>query len=353
MEEAQTIRAATAARKKWEARNGEFMSSSLRNHPLVIITFADESKAKEYRQSLETELYGLPPSKLAESIATKRKYVPSSYRRELSTAGPGIEDRIRMLSVGSKSGAELNRMVSPTVSPPDIGVLAEEETGPALEDRIRMLSVSSKPDAEAKRGGVLSPEISVLAEQEENGVLAQETLGTESSLPLPHQEKELSPAGSLPISASVSISANSSPTPPISHTSSDPASPLTCQGNSVDITASSHEQTILSPQSSEDKTSATAVLPPPANEQPTQQQGNDGVRIPSPHSNGADQLKVLTVASRPNAGSEKREVSPARAERSDYEKITMEAAAISREKWKQSEGMCDWYILIASEASSK
>ena len=51
-----------------------------------------------------------------------------------------------------------------------------------------------------------------------------------------------------------------------------------------------------------------------------------------------DQLKVLTAASRTGSGEKREAVSPVKAERTDYEKITMEAAALSREKWRQTEG---------------
>ncbi len=54
--------------------------------------------------------------------------------------------------------------------------------------------------------------------------------------------------------------------------------------------------------------------------------------------NGSDQLKALTSVSRTNNSENKESTCPIKSERDQYEKITMEAAALSREKWKQTEG---------------
>ena len=340
-----------------------------------ISSLADESKADEYRQSLETELYGLPPSKLAESIAAKDRYVPSSYRRELSMAS-GIEDRIRMLT--STAGR--------------------------------------RPSAEATQGSPLSPDIGTLKEQEEeseeNEAVVLGICGTVTS-PVPSLDKEqlLTVCENQTESAT---SAKSSPTPPASLSPSDHIALLTSHSNSATVPRSSSNEAIQ--ESCTDASVTTTVpasaddlaikreneedgAPPPkgnmadqrkvwtpqqgsipydgasspngnvtdllevprGGESPSGEDGSEGnqahqsteggeapsskgdeapssegTRAPSPY--GTDQLKVLTVASRPNGSSDRREMSPVRSEKSDYEKITMEAAALSREKWKQSEG---------------
>lgn len=272
-----------------------------------------------------------------------------------------------------------------------------------------MLSIGSRPSADTARGNAMSPEISMLTEQEEGeeNEAVLETSGTESFSPLPkHDTEQSSVCDNQTERASLSISANPSPTPPVSPSSSDQVAILTSQSNSTTITRSSSDQTIQQSCIIGEDTASTSIPvsvssasdgqsteeqgtnkndrapsshgneaaeqqqgsegPSPAHgsktdqpkvstreqgskcnrapspgqmsvtDQPTQKQGSKGDRASSPQGNGTDQLKMLTVASRPNG--DKRETSPARSEQSDYEKITMEAAALSREKWMQNEG---------------
>jgi hypothetical protein len=297
----------------------------------------DESRADEYRQSLETELYGLPPSKLAESIAARSSYVPSSYRRELSVAGPGIGDRIKRLT--------------------------------------------SKSSMDAARDVPLSPEIDRLQEQEDIIILT----GTDSSSPPARQQLSVDED-----TTACRISANSSPIPPCASSGSfDQATSPTNPSKSTTIPRSSSDQAIQQrcdnlpsdqlksqlggkesrartpddigqqkastveqgsrTQSPSDQQVSTSELEhdtPSSNgntpdllKESSEDRSGEGDRAPSPYR--ADQLKLLTVANRPNGGSggDRREMSPVRSEKSDYEKITMEAAALSREKWKLSEGV--------------
>ena len=68
------------------------------------------------------------------------------------------------------------------------------------------------------------------------------------------------------------------------------------------------------------------------------QSPTDRVLSVSPTNNGSDQLRILTSASRSNDAGKKESISIAKSEKIEYEKLTIEAAALSREKWKQIEG---------------
>lgn len=239
-------------------------------------------------------MYGLPPSKLAESIAAERRHVPSSYRRELST-GQGIENRIRMLSISSKTGG----------------------------------------DGASAQGSIVSPDVLVLMEQDEDGDVA------ESSSPLSGGDEEKSPTCKNSIQAIEGTSSSKNPTPSLSPSSSVQTLPVSSQNasgtNATQLTTSSSgEATPADCSSAEDGRSNV----PTPDQSVRSENGETPLRATSPsHGNGTDQLKLLTAASRPNGSDRSREVSPAHSERIDYEKLTMEAAALSREKWKQNEGI--------------
>ena len=263
-----------------------------------IFTFTREDKTEELqKQTLETALYGLPPSKLAESIATERRYEPSSYRRELSTAAPGIEDRIRMLSIeGKAGGGTTQNSTSPLEAEKLTGRVEEEEEEEEEEegkigeiaaaepmDKEQLIPFDSPPDEDKYAISSLAKETAQPSSLEDETTLTNTTTTTTAS----------------------STSATSASTSPISVSPTDQD---TTTSIPVSSTVTSHKE------------------------------GMAGDSLARSYGNGTDQLKLLTAASW-SRNSDKRDVSPARSERNDYEKLTMEAAALSREKWKQSEGM--------------
>lgn len=226
--------------------------------------------------------------------------MPSSYRRELSTAAPGIEDRIRMLSNEGNAGGETTPN---STSPLEAGKLTER------------------------------------VEEEEEGNIG-EIAAAEVSLP---KEKELSiPLDSPPDEDKHDVSslANETAQPSFLEdetTLTDTAiTTTTATASSTSATSASTSPISVSPTDQDTTTSVPASST--VTSSTSHEEGVTGDDIACSYGNGIDQLKLLTAASW-SRSSDKRDVSPARFERNNYEKLTMEAAALSREKWKQSEGM--------------
>ena len=281
----------------------------------------EESKAMEYRQVLETELYGLAPSKLAESIASQRQgeqLKPSSYRREISMTAPGIEDRIRLLSssqpmsvegqAAQKSGGSPEIMGTQPEQVEESGVRGEASNGEKDAD---LLSSSPVEDSKPSNGVDTSPL---------------------PPFPRPSSRQNFTNTTNTATATTTnttSIAATTSAAT-VTGASTETATKSSCVDEVMVVSLD-----VQSPVISSDAAAAVAEA------------GNGtalpvgGLSAPCSLGDTTDQLKVLTAESQLKSGetSRSREVSPGQAERNEYDKLTMEAAALTREKWIQSEGM--------------
>ena len=88
---------------------------------------------EDYKQNLETQLYDLPPSKLAESISNGGRYVASSYRRGTSTSG-AIEEKIKQMRA---KGAH---KVSECAAMKDDGEVEVEKEGAEMHGNTAVIS---------------------------------------------------------------------------------------------------------------------------------------------------------------------------------------------------------------------
>lgn len=197
--------------------------------------------------------------------------------------------------------------------------------------------------------GTLSSQVEEIAEQEENAVTLENT-PLENSIVTIEDNDTVASEPQLPEDISP---------PPTDELNDQSVSSQTSQNK---------EQLVSSPSSpahtSEQKNHSQNVSPgsvsSAAGELDTSQLSHTVIVIddeghdPISSSNGAkvisrtdaDQLRIVTITSR-SGNSEKREgTSPVKSERNEYEKLTMEAAALSREKWKQVEGIIICYLVI-------
>lgn len=313
--------------------------------------------------------------------------MPSSYRRGLSAAA-GIEDRIRQLSIGSKPTAlnAQSKALSLEISKlpeleedveMDVKISGTEPFIPqSNEDKEKSSSLLSKDDKEQSssqpsNGQSSSPHpFSGQSSSPPSNCLSPSPLFKDQS-PLSKDAREESPSllSSPTPTNRVHINEDTLSASPLSSTTTHPNNESTQAGvedkkPTTTTTSLIHSVSASSPLCPDEAltSSASTVVSNGVAHGPSPPQGNElhnealtsgaatvtsnctgggAVRGPSPPlGNGTDQLKVLTAASRPGGGGERMEgVSPVRSERSDYEKLTMEAAALSREKWKQSEGV--------------
>lgn len=356
LEEAQTIKAATAARKKWEARNGNrelYLYYSDISFVYFFFPIQDEPRVRDYRQNLETELYDLPPSKLAESIAMAGKsYVKSSYRRGTSTAA-AIEERIKQLSVSNGGPIKTTRasLESSIIADREdmelAGLISAAEPSFAGEEKERSPVAVSPFDC--GEGRILS------SSRSGSSVSSDKTPGPASDRTTPN-----SASNGMPGSASDRTASALDPT-------SDRILGRSTSGDKTPGSSSDDTGALASASGAVEASFMSSTTPPPLTDQDTQPDSKDktpsasthtspvhstasstpppgadiGGRRLSPHGNEPDQLKVLTAASRVSQGEVKDPVPPAvRSEKEDYEKLTLEAAALTREMWKQTEGEC-------------
>ena len=243
--------------------------------------------------------------------------MPSSYRRGLGTAA-GIEDRIRLLSSASKQTSQ-DRAES--------GVVSEAGEDAAIPGAIFSIGArrkSASPDCSMNGGDrdARSTSASPTPTQQEDSI---DQPSHQSSSTAEKETSALSSASSTPPAPVLPDNPTTSTLP----TATQSISSSTREDSSSAISptnGSSVRTRSPSPQGDTDRTSSSL--------------GESGSgRGPSPQpGNGMDQLKVLTAASRTSSAEKKEGMSVARTEKIDYEKITIEAAAITREKWKQTEG---------------
>ena len=255
-----------------------------------VVYAVDEYKINDYKQSLEAQLYDLPPSKLAESISKGGGYTSSTYRRGTSTSG-AIEEKIKQIE-----GKGLHSASSPSLRmiTPERVLLMDEET---VRETTRHTSTSPVSEEDKK-----------LALAMTNTSL---TLTTSSA-------NEMKTDCRGPTSSQLFISADTiNPTLPVEELELDAANAMS---NSSE---NGHGEAQLAPHPP-----ASAPHPPASAPHPP---------ASAPHPPAADQLKVLTEASHMTCVSGGEEEGVVKSEKVEYEKLTMEAAALSREKWKQVE----------------
>ena len=251
--------------------------------------------ADSYKENLETELYGLTPSKLAESIASKEKSSRSSYRREMST-GAGIGERIRLLSTSAENSQK--RALAKKVA--KIAEVEEE-------------SVDISGQIVGRDPSPVSPDADPVVD---------ETVAHESPLHSKTSAVTSRSGSTSPIASAPFVEVRGDRARSVTPTSPTPSDELS-QKDSISVRTQSRTPDELRESDSGGAKCTTRAKSPP----------------PSSSSAAMDQLKLLTAVSRGSSAEKREEVSAVKSERLDYEKISMEAAAISREKWKQTEGL--------------
>jgi len=259
--------------------------------------------------SIEEQLYG---RKREESIAEGGNYVMSHYRRG-SVSGV-VEDKKKLFGVNSSRSVSNSSLKTAVVSD---WVLAEETEVAIAED-----------EQEGKEDAGSSTDNTLEEERDEKLGCDVETMSTQQN------------STSMDSSVLQKLEGNLAALPSSTKNSSDETSTIFLDnGKSEDSVTEDKECEIVEITSKVDDTSFKDNPEHPS-DAPLNGGAKSEAEKTAPTIAADQQLKLLTLSSR-IPQDKKEESSSDKSYNMEYEKLTMEAAALIREKWKQAEKVSD------------